>query len=71
MERYNANKTNKQELRGLNCTKYLFNRESLNICIKKRVRKPDDSATEDKCNRADTDQQGGCETPIEFANRNR
>jgi len=71
LERYNANKTNKQELRGLNCTKYLFNRESLNICIKKRVRKPDDSATEDKCNRADTDQQGGCETPIEFANRNR
>lgn len=55
----------------MQCTKYLFNREGLNICIKKRVRKADDSATENKCNINNTDEQGGCETPAGFALRNR
>ena len=71
LDRYAKYKTNKQELRWLQCTKYLFNREGLNICIKKRVRKPDDSATENKCNINNTDEQWGCETMASFGQRNR
>jgi hypothetical protein len=41
----------------MQCPKYLFNRERLNICIKKRVWQPDNTADEDKCNIEDEEQQ--------------
>lgn len=57
LDLYNDIKTNKQDLRGMTCPKYLFNRERLNICIKKRVRSPDISDDEDKCTIGNEEEQ--------------
>lgn len=66
---YNDTKTSKQDLRGMQCPQYLFNREWLNICIKKRVRSPDTSADEDKCTIGNEEEQWGCESMTGFAQR--
>ncbi len=70
LDLYNKNKINKQELRWLHCPKYLFNWEGLNICIKKRIRMPDDADEENKCVIANEEQQGWCESMTGFSWRN-
>ena len=71
LDRYAKYKTNKQDLRELVCPKYLFWRERLNICIKKRARWVDDNADGNKCYIGDTEKQWGCESLTDFSIRNR
>lgn len=68
---YNTYKTNTLELRKLNCTKYLFGRKWLGICIRKRVWIPDNSEQKNRCYPNDPDNQWGCETLAQFSRRNR
>ena len=67
---YNKLKTNSIDKWSLNCPKYLFGWKWLGICVKKRVRVPDNSKEENRCYLNDTSNQAGCETLAEFSQRN-